>query len=147
MDKKILESSAESLRHPGQLISKLPKVRLSNAPILYVFRHGETYDNARRIFCGRRNSNLTPKGLDQAKVLAKRLKDSKIDLAISPPLIRTRRTMKEVLKYHTKTKIEEEPLLIESLLKPKRQTNRKKITMAVNMNRLVLGAMIKRGMK
>ena len=80
---------------------------------IYVFRHGETTDNKRKIFSGFRNPGLTEKGLKDARVLAKKLKDARIDLAYVSHLKRMKTTMKEVLKYHASAKIIVDDRIIE----------------------------------
>lgn len=109
---KIKTAALASLKHPGQGTT-LPKQESSRWPVIYVFRHTQTYDNFRRIFSGRRNSRLTPTGIQQAKKLAKKLKDKRIDLMIVSPLLRCQQTAREVLRYHPKVKVEKEPLLLE----------------------------------
>jgi len=69
---------------------------------VYVFRHGQSYDNYRKIFSGFRNSKLTKKGVSDAKILAKKLKDKKIDIGFTSHLFRMKRTLAEALKYHKK---------------------------------------------
>ncbi|MEM4703124.1 MAG: histidine phosphatase family protein [Candidatus Pacearchaeota archaeon] len=67
---------------------------------VYLFRHGQTYYNKNRFFTGWKDSKLTPLGLQQAKILAKKLKNKKIQVAFHSGLSRTKDTLKEVLKYH-----------------------------------------------
>jgi len=109
-----LESAQKSLNHPGLATKPLPKADESTGdPILYVFRHGETEDNKNRIFSGRRDSPLTVEGVRQAQILAEKLKDKRIDLGIYSDLTRAKDTLKEVLKFHPKTKVEASKLLLE----------------------------------
>ncbi|MFH0832508.1 MAG: histidine phosphatase family protein [Candidatus Aenigmatarchaeota archaeon] len=112
VDKKIMESAVLSLKKPGKSPA-LPKEESKTEPVIYVFRHGETYDNRRRIFSGWRQSGLTPQGIKQAEELARKLKNKRIDLAIQSRLIRSRETLKIVLKYHPKTRIEKDDRIIE----------------------------------
>lgn len=72
---------------------------------LVIIRHGETYDNYGRIFSGRRDVDLTPHGIEQAEMLADRLKNYDIRLAFSSPLIRTTKTLQIILQHHPKSKI------------------------------------------
>ena len=67
---------------------------------VYVFRHGQTYFNKDKIFTGWKESKLTPLGIKQAKVIARKLKDKEIDVAFQTKLSRSKDTLKEVLKYH-----------------------------------------------
>ncbi len=71
---------------------------------IYLFRHGQTYFNKNHYFCGRRNSNLTPRGIKDAKRVAKMLKSKKIDVAYRSTLKRSKDTLMYVLKYHPECK-------------------------------------------
>ena len=67
---------------------------------IYLFRHGTTEDNAAGKFSGWRNTSLTKRGIDDAKIVALRLKNKKIDIAFQTTLKRSKDTLKEVLKFH-----------------------------------------------
>jgi len=67
---------------------------------IYLFRHGQTYYNKNKIFTGWKDSKLTPKGTKQARIIAKKLKDKKFQVAFHTRLSRSKDTLKEVLKYH-----------------------------------------------
>jgi len=115
-----LKSAQKSLENPGRTTKPLPKADPPEADeqLLYLFRHGETEDNKNRVFSGRRNSLLTPKGIEQAKELAEKLKDKKIDVAIFSDIAegksdRAERTLEEVLKHHPQTKKEAAKFLVE----------------------------------
>lgn len=71
---------------------------------IYLFRHGVTSDNANGVFSGWRNVGLIAKGFRDAKIVSLRLKNKKIDLAYQSSLIRSKQTLKEVLKYHPECK-------------------------------------------
>ena len=71
---------------------------------IYVFRHGQTYFNRDKRFTGWIDSKLTPKGIKQAKKIAKKLKNKKIDVAYQTRLSKSRHTLKSVLKYHPECK-------------------------------------------
>ncbi|MDK2907646.1 MAG: 2,3-bisphosphoglycerate-dependent phosphoglycerate mutase [Candidatus Woesearchaeota archaeon] len=71
---------------------------------IYLFRHGRTYYNEKGIFTGWKDSKLTPKGIENAKEIAKKLKDKKFQVAIHTSLSRSKDTLKEVLKYHPECK-------------------------------------------
>jgi broad specificity phosphatase PhoE len=107
-----LKSAQKSLQNPGEA-PPLPKEESPTKPTLYLFRHGETEDNRARIFSGRRDAKLTTKGTEQAKILAEKLKDKKIDLGIYSDLSRAKDTLTEVIKYHPKTKLEPSQRLLE----------------------------------
>lgn len=72
---------------------------------IYLFRHGVTKDNARGVFSGFRDVSLNEKGRRDAKIVAMRLKNKKIDVAFESHLKRSKETLKEVLKFHPECKI------------------------------------------
>lgn len=109
----LIKAAKASLEHPGQGKGSLPKNESDRFSVVYLFRHTETFDNRRRIFSGRRNTRLTPLGIKQAKLLAQKLKNKRIDRAFRPNLIRCRQTLDEVLKFHPETEVVIEPLLVE----------------------------------
>jgi len=65
-----------------------------------LFRHGVTRDNSSGVFSGWRNVGLNEKGRNDAKIVALRLKDKKIDVAFHSGMKRSIETLNEVLKYH-----------------------------------------------
>jgi 2,3-bisphosphoglycerate-dependent phosphoglycerate mutase len=67
---------------------------------IYIFRHGQTYYNRDKIFTGWKDSKLTPLGRQQAKKIAGKLKNKRIDIAYQTHLSRSKDTLKPVLKYH-----------------------------------------------
>ncbi len=106
IDKSIQQAAYTSLQAPGKSKTKLPKVKHKGKyPILYIFRHGQSYDNIRRIFSGHRNSKLTYQGYKQAQKLAEGLKKEKIDVFVAPPLDRCVETVRIVMKYHPGAKL------------------------------------------
>lgn len=72
---------------------------------VYLFRHGQTYYNRDHIFTGFKDSKLTPLGIKQAKVIAKKLKNKKFEIAFQTRLSRSKDTLKEVLVYHPECKV------------------------------------------
>jgi len=72
---------------------------------VYVFRHGMTSYNRDRRFTGFFDAKLTKPGKDDAKIVALRLKDKKIDVAFHTRLSRSKDTLKEVLKFHPETQL------------------------------------------
>lgn len=72
---------------------------------IYLFRHGMTEDNTNGVFSGWRDSKLTKRGLDDAKIVALRLKNKKIHIAYQSSLSRSKDTLKEVLKFHPECKV------------------------------------------
>jgi 2,3-bisphosphoglycerate-dependent phosphoglycerate mutase len=65
-----------------------------------LFRHGQTDFNKRKIFTGWKESKLTSLGIKQAKTVASKLKNKKIDVAYQTRLSRSKDTLKEVIKFH-----------------------------------------------
>lgn len=94
----------------------MPKTESPDKPVMYIFRHGQTEDNANFVFSGWRDSALTDKGKEQALELAEKIKDKKIHMLISSPQIRAVDTMKiacslnkdaALLEIHTDERIKE----------------------------------------
>jgi 2,3-bisphosphoglycerate-dependent phosphoglycerate mutase len=79
---------------------------------IYFVRHGST-DSLEKNICQSDNEPLSQKGIEEAKQLAKRFKNIKIDLVISSPYTRAIQTAKYISKEHKTSK-----LFIE-VLKPK----------------------------
>ncbi len=71
---------------------------------IYLFRHGQTYFNRDKRFTGWKDSKLTPQGRADAKKIALKLKNKRIDAAFVTRLSRSKDTMKQVLKYHPECK-------------------------------------------
>jgi 2,3-bisphosphoglycerate-dependent phosphoglycerate mutase len=67
---------------------------------IYLFRHGQTYFNKNHIFTGWKDSKLTPFGLQQSNIIAKKLKNKKFQVGFCSSLSRSRDTLKKVLKFH-----------------------------------------------
>ena len=67
---------------------------------IYLFRHGQTTFNRDGRFTGFLDAKLTPLGVRQAKTLAQKLKNKKFQIAFHTRHIRTKQTLKHVLKYH-----------------------------------------------
>jgi len=67
---------------------------------IYLFRHGETFYNKNHMFTGWKDSKLTPLGIKQAKIVAKKLKSKKIPVFFKTDLTRSNQTLKEVMKFH-----------------------------------------------
>jgi len=67
---------------------------------LIITRHGETEENKKGIIQGHLPGKLTKLGISQAKKLALRLKEEKIDAIYSSDLSRASDTAKEIAKDH-----------------------------------------------
>lgn len=79
---------------------------------LYLTRHGETIDNARKIMQGQVQGQLNEKGIEQAEKLAREMADVNIDAFVSSDLKRSIDTCKIVAAPHGKT-VTTTPLLRE----------------------------------
>ncbi|TDT72427.1 putative phosphoglycerate mutase [Hypnocyclicus thermotrophus] len=64
---------------------------------IYLVRHGRTDWNEKGIIQGQHESKLTKEGIEQAKLLGKRLKDIKFDAIYSSPISRAVETTKNIL--------------------------------------------------
>jgi 2,3-bisphosphoglycerate-dependent phosphoglycerate mutase len=71
---------------------------------IYLFRHGETNFNRSKRFTGLVNSRLTPKGIEQANLIAEKLKEKTFQTAFRTSLSRSSSSLKIVLKYHPECK-------------------------------------------
>ena len=80
---------------------------------IYIFRHSESTHNKSGVFSGRSEAKLSTYGKKKVQQIAQKLKNKKIDLAFTSPLLRTRECLDYVLKYHPKTKIVVDMRLIE----------------------------------
>src|SRR3989338_7265581 len=77
---------------------------MAKALHIYIFRHGQTTYNRDRRFTGFHNPELTKLGIKQAKILAKKLKNKKFQVAFHTKLKRSKQTLKIILKYHPECK-------------------------------------------
>ena len=71
---------------------------------IYIFRHGETNFNRSKRFTGWVNSRLTPKGIEQANLIAEILKEKTFQIAFKTSLSRSSNSLKIVLKHHPECK-------------------------------------------
>lgn len=71
---------------------------------IYLFRHGQSTFNRDGKFTGWMDARLTPKGKEQAKTIAKKLKNKKFQVAFRTSLSRSNETLKPVLKFHPECK-------------------------------------------
>jgi broad specificity phosphatase PhoE len=65
---------------------------VSGSTTVYLVRHGESEANAAGVFAGQTDSPLTPKGREQAKVVARALQPVHFDRIVTSPLSRTKDT-------------------------------------------------------
>lgn len=72
---------------------------------IYLFRHGQTTYNEKKIFTGWKDAKLTDNGIKSAKIISNKLKNKKIEAAFHTRLSRSKDTLKEVLKYHPECRI------------------------------------------
>ncbi len=66
----------------------------------YLVRHGQTVWNTKKIMQGHLDSPLTKKGIEQAKITAKKLNSIKFDHAFSSDLLRAKRTADIIAADH-----------------------------------------------
>jgi len=97
---RVTWSAINSILNPGRPAKPLPKKESPRHPEIYVFRHGESYDNKRRVFSGWRDSKLTPLGKKQARILAQKLTGKQIDVCIVSRLSRSKETAQIALRGH-----------------------------------------------
>lgn len=64
-----------------------------------------TADNEEGIFSGWRDVPLNKRGIRDARIVALRLRDKRFALAFQSDMLRSRQTLREVLKYHQHVKI------------------------------------------
>jgi len=67
---------------------------------LIITRHGETNSNKQKILQGWKDTELNEDGIKQAKNLANRLKNVKIDIIYTSDLKRALNTAEEIHKFH-----------------------------------------------
>jgi broad specificity phosphatase PhoE len=81
-------------------ISKRPpkKIRPSQPLRLVLIRHAEVEETYHRIFGGQIDMNLSPRGHQQARTLAKFLRGRKIDAIYASPMKRVQQTLAPFLK-------------------------------------------------
>lgn len=79
---------------------------------LYLVRHGETYDNAAQIMQGQTQGALNETGLEQARQLALKMANARIDVFVASDLHRSIQTCEIVAAAHHKP-VETTPLLRE----------------------------------
>jgi broad specificity phosphatase PhoE len=68
--------------------------------MIYLVRHGETYWNAEGRIQGQKQTDLTPKGIEQSKWLADYFKYKAIDRIVCSGLVRSQKTAKQINTYH-----------------------------------------------
>ncbi|MDO8556997.1 MAG: histidine phosphatase family protein [Candidatus Jorgensenbacteria bacterium] len=67
---------------------------------IYVFRHGQTYFNEKKTFTGFKDSKLSTRGIAEAKIITRKLKNKKFQIVFQTHLSRSKDTLKEVMKFH-----------------------------------------------
>ena len=109
---RLTYSALKSLVEPGKATKALPKTESPKNPEIYVFRHGQTFDNVNRVYSGWRDSELTREGKKQAKLLNRVIKHKQIDVCITSRLSRSKETAKLALSG-MKVKFEVDDRIIE----------------------------------
>ncbi|MFA6268390.1 MAG: histidine phosphatase family protein [archaeon] len=79
---------------------------------IILFRHGSVVSK-KNIFCGWLNLPLNKEGESEAKELASKLKNERIDVAFCSDQLRSQECLVEVLKYHSVAKVIIDPRLRE----------------------------------
>lgn len=95
---RLTVAALRSLVKPGGTKKKLPKIESKKYPEIYVFRHGETFDNRNKVFSGKRDSKITERGKKQARLLVEKLKNKQIDVCVISSLSRSKDTAEIALK-------------------------------------------------
>lgn len=85
-------------------VDELPKEESDEFSTIYVFRHGQTEDNANFIFSGNRDSKLTEEGKKQAKILSEKIKGVNFNRLISSPQNRAVQTMEIAMSQNPNAK-------------------------------------------
>jgi len=80
---------------------------------IYLFRHTESQDNVDNLFSGRRDPDLTEKGIDEAREIKHKLKKIEITKAYCAPNLRTKKTLEIVLEGHINLEVIADPRLLE----------------------------------
>ncbi len=80
---------------------------------LILTRHGETLSNLHNICEGHSDGQLSEEGILQAKKLAERLKNERIDICYASDLKRVKDTVKEIMKFHKGVSVKFDKLLRE----------------------------------
>lgn len=82
-------------------VDPLPKSESGKHPVMYIFRHGQSQDNADFIFSGWRDCDLTTEGMQQAEFLSPLLKDKDISILIASDQQRAIKTMKIAINLNS----------------------------------------------
>lgn len=81
---------------------------------IFIFRHGQTFDNKDHIFSGWRDSDLTPDGVLEAEKIGEKLKNEHVTKAYQSDQIRSTHTLDLVLNdYHKDFEIITDPRIKE----------------------------------
>jgi len=81
---------------------------------LFIFRHGQTFDNKEHVFSGFRQADLTPEGIEEAKRIGEQLKNEPVTKAFQSDLIRSQHTLELVLNgWHQNVAITTDPRIKE----------------------------------
>jgi len=67
---------------------------------VFLVRHAETFGNIEGRFCGHSETELTPRGIEQARALGRRLAGQRFDAAYSSDLSRAHLTATYALEHH-----------------------------------------------
>lgn len=78
----------------------VPNIYYNHMAKIFLFRHGETFDNKEKIFSGFRDTDLTPEGIKETQKIAQSLKDEKVSKAYASDQLRSKHTLDIVLEGH-----------------------------------------------
>ena len=82
-------------------------------PKFIIFRHAQSTDNVAHTFSGKRDPQLTPQGIEEAREIQEKLKNEKVTKAFSSDKIRAKKTLEIVLKSHPQAKMQMDPRINE----------------------------------
>lgn len=81
---------------------------------VFIFRHGQTFDNKDHTFSGWRDPDLTPEGVEEAKKIGEELKNESVNKAYQSDQIRSKHTLDLVLNgYHQGVEVITDPRIKE----------------------------------
>lgn len=85
-------------------VEELHKEENTGYPTLYIFRHGQTEDNAKMLFSGWRNVGITSEGQNQALILADKLQNKIIHKLYSSDMLRAIQTIELAISKNENAK-------------------------------------------
>lgn len=81
---------------------------------IFVFRHGETFDNKDHTFSGLRQVDLDEDGIEEVKKIGEELKNQKVTKAYQSDLLRSKHTLELILNgFHQNVEVITDPRIKE----------------------------------